>query len=65
MNIPVTPLALMCNCFNVLSLQSVLVGGGSPFWGIPVMCIYASGHILALLVHLCVFQQLLNLFGFC
>ena len=35
MNIPVTPLALMCNCFNLLSLQFVLVGGVS-LWGIPV-----------------------------
>ena len=58
MNIPLTPLALMCNCFNVLSLQFVLVGEVSLLGDSSVLvmcCIYLSGRILAFLVYpLCV-----------
>ena len=68
MYIPVMPLALSCDCFNVASLRLVLVGWVSFLGDSGVLrygCIYVSGRILAFLVYLCVFQQLLVILGFC
>ena len=61
MYIPVMPLALSCNCFNVAILQLVLVGWVSFLGDSGVLrygCIYVSGHIEAFLVYL-------GIFGFC
>ena len=58
MNIPVMPLALLCNCFSVASLRLVLVGWVS-FLAIPVflgMVVYMfSGRLQAFLVYLGIF----------
>ena len=54
MYIPVMPLALLCNCFNVASLWLVLVGWVSLFGGIPVF--------LGMVVYIC-FRPYTGLFS--
>ena len=54
-NIPVTPLALLCNCIDVVCRSSVLVGRVFLFGGFR--CVYIYGFVWScfdLLVYLCV-----------
>ena len=56
-NFPVTPMALLCNCGSVESLQLVLVGRIFLFGDSGVYIIYAFWSCFDLLVYLCVFYS--------